>query len=85
MVKVKYYHQVFTLVLNKDNDNGFLTLIWQYLYRQKQALLHRKGSNSNYSRIFQPKIKTYVKKSLKIPKGKSEAIHRRIDNTMAKR
>jgi hypothetical protein len=53
-VKVKYYHQVFTYVLYKDNDTGFFTLLWQYLYDQQQTLLHRKGSNSNYSRILPP-------------------------------
>ena len=29
-VKVKYYHQVFTYVLHKDNDTGFFTILWQY-------------------------------------------------------
>jgi len=56
-VKVKYYHQVFTFVLHKDNDNGVLTLHWRYLYDQQHTLLHRKGSNSNYLRIFPPEQK----------------------------
>ena len=48
---------------------GFNTVFAIYFYDQQQTILHRKGSNSNFSRIFPPERNVLVKKSLEIPKG----------------